>query len=379
MNVVHIITGLGLGGAETMLHKVLSRTDRAAFTVEVISLSDIGPIGERIQQLGIPVSSAGFSTGRSAPAAIGRLVRMLRARRPDVVQTWMYHADLLGGIAARLAGVKAIAWNIRNSTLDAKTSKRSTIRIMQLCARLSARLPARIVTCSQTAKDLHVSQGYRASRFTVIPNGFDLAAFRPDPSARLDVRLELDVADDAPLIGLVGRYDPQKDHRTFVRAAARLASDRPDARFLMCGTNVSWDNEELAAEIDRCAPRETFRLLGRRGDVARLNAALDIGASSSSYGEAFSNALGEAMACGVPCVATDVGDAAYILGDTGVVTPRGDPEALSAGFAGLLAMPADERRNLGARARARVQERFDLPVVTERYQALYREIAQCAA
>lgn len=379
MKVVHIITGLGLGGAETMLFKLLSQMDRDIFAPEVISLTDVGPVGERIREIGIPVHSVGFKSGMPTPGAYVRLTGLLGSLKPDVVQTWMYHADLLGGLAAKQKGIKAVAWNIRNSTLDRNTSKRSTILVMKMCARLSRRLPARIVCCSETAKQVHIAQGYTPEKFQIIPNGFDLAAFRPDASARVAVREELRLPQDTLLVGLVGRYNPQKDHASFVQAAARTARHHPNVHFLLCGEHVTLENGEVAAQIEATGLAARFHLLGRRTDIARLNAAFDVAASSSAYGEAFSNVLGEAMACGVPCVATDVGDAGLIIGETGRVVPPRSPDALAEGLLALLCMDADQRVALGQKARYRVQENFSLPLIAAHYQQLYQELAPCAA
>jgi glycosyltransferase involved in cell wall biosynthesis len=205
----------------------------------------------------------------------------------------------------------------------------------------------------------------------VIPNGTDVATFRPDPMARAAVRRELNLPEGAPLIGLVARFDPQKDPRNFVQAAARLHARRPEAQFLLCGHGMNWDNPALVRWIEGGGIRDRCYLLGRREDIPRLTAALDV-ATSSSATEGFPNVLGEAMACGVPCVATDVGDSAVIVGNTGHVVPPHTPGALADAWARLLDMPARERRDLGMRARERVASSFSIDSVVERYEALYR-------
>lgn len=373
LRICHVISGLETGGAESMLYKLLSGLDRERFEAEVVSLTSIGPTGPKIQKLGVPVRALGLARGIANPLGVLRLARWLRGSRPDLVQTWMYHADLLGGLAARLVGVPVV-WNIRHSDLSAKGNKRTTILARQAGARLSRMLPQRIICCSEVAQEIHIQMGYAADRMVVIPNGFDLEAFRPDPAARRSVRRELDLPDQAHLIGLVARFNPQKDHATFVEAARRLAAQKPGVHFLLCGDGVTWMNHALTELIRQAGLADYFHLLGPRDDIPRLSAALDLAASSSAYGEGFPNVVGEAMACGVSCVVTHVGDSALIVGNTGRVVAPGDPGGLAKAWAELLSLPAAERQALGAAARERVQALFALPVIVQRYQDLHEEI-----
>jgi glycosyltransferase involved in cell wall biosynthesis len=209
----------------------------------------------------------------------------------------------------------------------------------------------------------------------VIPNGFDLSAFMPNPAARASVCQELAIAPETLLIGLVGRFDAQKDHQTFIQAAARLLQQCPEVRFLICGDEITWENSTLADWIDAAGIRHHCHLLGRREDIPRLTAAFDIAVSSSSHGEGFSNVIGEAMACGVPCVVTDVGDAALIVGDTGRVVPPRNPETLASNWHALIALGAEGRERLGRAARDRIAANFNLPVIVAKYEKLYEEIA----
>ncbi len=374
LRVTHIITGLGTGGAEMMLFKLLSVTDRLRFASSVLALNDGGPMAERIAGLGVRVQLLNLNPQRPSPLKLARLVRWLRADRPDVVQTWMYHADLLGGLAGWWVGAPVI-WGIRHTDLSAGRNKRRTIQIARLCARLSPWLPRRIVVNSQVSALAHQQLGYAPEKMVVIPNGFELERFRPDGAARTALRAELGLAEDTPLVGLAARFDPQKDHRTFVAAAEQLHRARPDVHFVLCGEGVVWQNAELAAWIEAGGLRPAMHLLGRREDMPRLMAAWDV-AASSSRGEAFANVIGEAMACGVPCVVTDVGDSAAIVGACGRVVPPGDAPALAGGLADVLAMAPEQRSALGLAARQRVAAHFRLPAVVARYEDLYRRTAE---
>lgn len=377
IKLLHVTTGLSTGGAETTLYKMLSCMDREAFEAEVISLTGVGSVGEKIHALGVPVRALGMRRGASSPLsllAFTRLARLIRTSRPDVVQTWMYHADLLGGLAARLSGATRVAWNVRHSDLDARRNKRTTIWTARACARLSSLIPDRIVCCAEVAREVHEALGYDPGKTLVIPNGFDPRKFRPDPEARRSVRQELGIPEAAPVVGMVARFNPDKDHYNFVCAAALLHKRKSETRFLLCGDGASWENRELAKWIEQAGLRDSLLLLGRRTDMPRLTASLDI-ATSSSSSEGFSNVVGEAMACGVSCVVTDVGDSARIVGGTGIVVPPKDPEALAAGWSKMLERSPKERRELGASAKKRVEENYSLERVTKAYEAMYRELA----
>ncbi len=375
MKVVHIITGLNTGGAEVMLRELLKHSPRPEFESQVISLSDIGPIGKSIRESGFGVSSLGMRPQLPDPGALWRLSRRLKRLAPDVVQTWLYHGDLVGGLAARLAGIEAVAWGIHISQLDAPQSKKSTLATVKAGALLSRFVPKRIVCCAQSALELHEKIGYDPAKMVVIPNGFDLSQFQPDPRARSSLRKELGVPNETPLVGLIGRFHPQKDHENFISAAKIVAQSDPRTHFVLIGVGSQWSNAQLRGWIENAGLKERFHLLGRRDDMPRLSAALDVLALSSSYGEAFPLVVGQAMACGVPCAVTDVGDSADLVGDTGrVVAPR-DPQALAQAIGELLALSAGQRKALGERARRRIEERFSIESVAARYHELYREIA----
>lgn len=373
--IAFIITGLATGGAEIVLHNLLQRLDRAKFDPLVISLTGKGQIGPRIEALGIPVIALGMRPGLPNPLGLLRLARCLREWRPDVVHTWMYHADLMGGLAARLAGCHKVIWGIHHSNLSISKNKRSTLMVVRACACLSPWVPERILACSAHARMVHEAAGYRKSRMHVIPNGFDLNRFRPDPSARDDVRAELGLAPDVLLVGLIARYDVQKNHVGFIEAAVRIHGALPQVHFVLAGTGVDYTNISLRGAIAaHPGLAEKMHLLGRRDDIPRLMAALDVLASSSD-GEAFGNVLCEAMACGVPCVTTDSGGTAEVVSETGRVVAAGDMAGLARGIVALLGLPPQERAALGARARERVRAHYEIGHVVALYQAAYVSVA----
>jgi glycosyltransferase involved in cell wall biosynthesis len=369
----HVITGLNTGGAEMMLASVLEHHERSRFQPVVYCLTDDGPVADRIRALGIPVRNLGMRKGMPDPLVVARLAWDLRRRRAVVVQTWLYHADLIGGLAARLARMP-IAWGIHNSRLDGNAAGRGLRAVIIACRWLSPAIPSRIICVAESAKTAHVEMGYPAARMTVIPNGFDLDQFRPNPAARGRIRAELGIAGEAPVIGIAGRFVPLKNHRPFVEAARIVAERCPEARFLMAGDGVDRENADLMRWIEVTGYADRFYLLGRRSDMADVLAATDIVALTSNT-EAFPLVVGEAMATGVPCVSTDVGDAGWLIGETGRVVPRDDPERFAEALLDLLGMDAGERQELGCRARRRMEQEFEIGHVAARYDALWHALA----
>jgi glycosyltransferase involved in cell wall biosynthesis len=376
--VTHVITTLSTGGAEMMLYRLLCAMDGSRFRNSVVSLGGDGAVAQRIRAAGIPVRVLGLRRAR-AVTGIVHLARELYRERPDVIQTWMYHADLLGGLASLpLRGVP-VAWNIRCGGLDPSIDKPSTIWISRVCARLSRVLPACIVSCSHSGGEVHASAGYARGKIRVIPNGFDVERYRPDPANYFAVRRELGLPEGTLLIGSVGRFDRAKDHAMLVEAAAIVSRAQPQVHVAICGENITAANSELTARVRAAGIANRCYLLGRREDIPRILAAFDVFVSSSAV-EGFPNAIGEAMACGVPCVVTDAGDSRRLVGDTGLVVPVRNPSALAAGVLQIIGLGAEGMTALGEMARRRIRDLFGIASVARQYEELYREMAAaCAA
>lgn len=374
--IVHVITALGPGGAEEVLTRLASRQRSSKYEHIVVSLrGGDTDLQDELRSAGVRVISLDARPGSMDPRIVLRLAGVLRREHPAAVQTWMYHADLAGGLAAKLAGSPPVAWNIRNGTLAPAFSKRMTLAIVRMNALLSRWLPAVIVCCAESAKQIHVEQGFPSRRMIVIPNGYDLERFRPDPAARARIWAESGIPGNARVMGLVARYHPQKDHAAFFQAAQRVAQRFDDVHFLLCGDDVTSDDPELRLMVERAGIKDRCHLLGHRTDVAAVQASIDIACLCSKGGEGFPNAIAEAMACGALCVVTDVGDAALIVSDAGRIVPIGDPEAFASAVGDILEMPDNERLRIGQRARQRIVERFDISQFMERYEALYDQLA----
>jgi glycosyltransferase involved in cell wall biosynthesis len=374
IKVLHLITGLGVGGAETMLVKLLGGLDRQHFSSSVVSMTGTGAMGPRIADFGIPVHSLGLQRGLPRAGAVPRLVRLIRDFRPDVLQCWMYHADVLGFLAARIARVPKLVWNIRCSDLDFPTTSRSLRAVFAAHGLLSRFTDATVVN-SMAGMEFHRSHGHLPKRWELIENGFDVTRFRADNALRAHGRNKLGLGENDIAIGMVARFDRYKDHATFIESAKILAKQQPSAIFILAGKGMTTENEVIAAHLRAANLVSRTRLLGEYEDTAQLLPCLDI-ATLCSYTEGFPNAVGEAMSCELPCVATDVGDSARLLGNTGRVVPPRDPQAVAQCWSELIALGAEGRGLLGLAARKRIQEQFSLESIVDAYARLYADLAQ---
>jgi glycosyltransferase involved in cell wall biosynthesis len=371
VRVLHITTGLGQGGAESALYKLV-RATTPQIEHFVVSLLDEGVYGERLRAAGAQVEALRMRPGRPSLSALRRLQGSLRSIEPDLVQTWMYHADLLGGLAARFAGRRPIVWGVRHSNLELRRNRLSTLAIARVCAWLSNWVPTAIVFCAEQAAHAHAALGYRKEKFRIIPNGYDLATFATDPVARSAARLEW-AGPQEVLLGCVARWHPQKDHENLLAALALVTRGTP-VKCVLAGEGMTAQNPELMASIRRHGVERVAVLAGARNDIPTLMAAIDIHVLPSA-GESFPNVVAEAMAAGTPCVATDVGDVSAIVGDTGWVVPARDPLAFAAGIeAALEALRAQGKAALGERCRERIERRYGLARMSGAYVELWRSL-----
>lgn len=383
MRVLHIITGLGVGGAECMLDRLLGELDPALVSSHVIALKEGGPVEAQIAARGVPVEVLGLNTPLPRTLLPLRLAQRIHDIAPDLVQTWMYHSDLIGGAAAVLArpfGPRIpVVWGIRQSVVNPLLLKPATWRVIRACAVLSRIVPRAIVVNAYASFASHAALGYATDKFVLIPNGFDSALFKPDPQARSALRQQLGVSPDTILVGLAGRLDPHKDYPGFLAAAQAIGAQHPNIAFAACGEGVESANPKMArllAQLPLTPARPSgpyLHLLGRRSDMPGFWAAMDI-AVSTSVGEGFSNSVGEAMACGLPCVVTNVGDSAVLIGDAGRVTPPGEPEALQEAILSLANMPRETRQALGQQARIRIQTRYSLAAASHAFLGLWQGV-----
>jgi len=378
IRIIHVITGLSAGGAERTMINVARGLDPRRFQSQVISLSRDHTLAPALRATGIHVTTLDARPFLSLGLGpLRRVAQLLRREKPDIVQTWLFDADLVGGIAAWMTGVPVI-WNIRASLSDSGwLPLASSLRlrlVARVCAAMSGIVPRNIISCSGANVSRNLRH-YEQEKIRVISNGVDVELFKPDPIARAEVRAELGVDDGTPLIGMVARFHPVKDFATFFAAVRRLIETHPDARFLLCGQGMERENGALTRMIRSHGLEGPVLRLGFREDVARVFAALDVHVLSSKS-EAFANVLVEAMAAGVPCVATDVGESRFIVGDTGRIVPPRNPAALAAAVRELIDLPPAGMEALRVRARRRVVRDFTLTSSVERYAELYEDVVR---
>jgi glycosyltransferase involved in cell wall biosynthesis len=371
VKIIHVITGLSDGGAEDVLYRLCSNDHLN--THIVVSLMDKGKYGPLLHEEKITVHWLNMPQGRVTISGMVKLYRLIRSLKPDVVQTWMYHADLIGGVLARLAGVSRVFWGIHSSTLEPGKSRRSTIAVAHLNTYLSRWIPVGIVCCAERAREVHQTLGFAVDKLIVIYNGYDLNIFKPDTTARLRLRAEWGVDHDVPLLGMVGRFDPQKDHENLLRALTRIKQADIPFRCVLVGSGLSAANVQLVTWLEQYGLCNEVLLLGQRSDVPAVMNALDLHVLSSSS-EAFPNVVAEAMACGTPCVTTDVGDAAFMVGDTGWVTLPSDAVQLARAIESALTARGDvaDWQVRCEAARTRVVENFGLGKMITAYHAVWR-------
>lgn len=370
----HVIVGLNNGGAEAVLFRLASADQLHGNQHHVISMMDRGVYADRLEQAGVRVHTLNFPRGKVTLPGLIKLFRLLRQIRPDVVQTWMYHADLVGGLVARLAGVRAIAWGIRHANFNPEHNSVATLRIVRLCAQLSRGVPRKIVSCSAQATKLHQSVGYQADKFVLIPNGYNLQHLQPNADSGHAVRNALCVAPGAFVLGMVARFDAQKDHNNLVQALGLLRQRGIPFVCLLVGNAMDAANATLVDWLQAAGVADHVRLLGARADIPAVMNALNVHVLSS-LGEAFPNVLAEAMACGTPCVTTDVGDAATIVAQHGWVAPPQNPEALANAVQQAFSEFVIENLAWQARrvaCRQHIMANFELETMCERYREVWR-------
>ncbi len=326
MQVLHIITGLKRGGAETLLYRICQFDKEHNHTV--ISLTGMQDYGKMLSEINISVHALNFPNGKIKISGLYKLYKLIKKIKPDVVQTWMSHADLIGGIIAKFAGIKNIYWGVHHTHLIKGRSKRATIMIVKLNAILSSIIPKKIIYCAEKSREIQELIGYKKSKGIVIQNGYDTQRFVQDSSLEKNFRNEMGLSSNTFVIGHVGSYDPLKDQKTLIESLAYLNQKKFKFIAILVGMNLDGNNKDLVNLIKDNGLGECVLLLGSRNDIPAIMNGIDL-FMLSSVSEAFPNVLNEAMACGTPCITTNVGDAALIVNNTGWIVDSRDSKALA--------------------------------------------------
>jgi glycosyltransferase involved in cell wall biosynthesis len=370
--VVFVSSGLDLGGAETMLYRLATHLDATRFRVGAVSLSERGEIGARLEAAGIPVVALNLQRGRIPWDGMRKLLDVLRDLDPDVLQGWMYHGNLAASLAGWLSGRSSrVLWGVRQCLYQTHHERALTRRVIRTCAALSWQ-PAAVIYNSDASREQHEAFGFAARKSVVVPNGFEL---QPWPTGKEERRRRLGLPAHGVLIGMITRYHPCKGHAVFLAAAAALAARRPDVTFVLAGRQVDSGNARLMQLARDLGIEGRVVLLGQQPDVGPLLESLDVLCMPSTGADSFPNVVGEAMAAGVPCVVSRVGDAARIVRDTGVSVAPGYSEALAQALEAMIDLGSTGRGGLGAAARLRVAKHYGLASVVERYESIYEEVA----
>jgi len=355
LSIAFIVRSLDIGGAERQLVALASGLSKRGHAVTVITYYDGGALVEGLANERVAVVSLGKRGRWDLWAPLRRLGAELRMRRPSIIHGYLPDGNIVTLIASRFVPGSAVVWGVRAAERDLSKHDWVTRLVFRLSCFLARRADL-IIANSKAGAAWHIAKGYPRDRVRVIPNGIDLARFRPDLEAGGRLRAEWGATGTSPVIGIVGRLDPLKDHPTFLRAAALFISKHPDARFVSVGRGPAayWaELRNLAAELGIA---ERVHWLESRQDVVPVYSAVDL-ITSTSITEGFSNVVGEAMACEVTCVVTDVGDSAWVVGDSGLVVPVRDPTALAAAWSSALIMRRDGQLSP---PRARIERQFSL-------------------
>ena len=364
--VVHIITCLNMGGAERSLVNLVSGMDPTRFTNIIISIRDLGYWGPILQQRGFTVVALNMHAKFGFTLGAYKLMRLLRKIKPDYVQGWMYHANVVALLVGKLAGIKKIYWNIRCSIMDLSRYSLLSRLIFKLGAVL-AKYPSGIINNSIESIKQHTECGYKNKNWIHIPNGFNTQHFIPSNEIYKQFRIEQHLPGDAIVIGMVARFDPMKDHITFLKAAGILAKQQRQVYFVCAGRDINSDNAALQAVIRDAELQARVILLEQVDNVHELYPALDFLTQTSIFGEGFPNVVAEAMSCGVPCFVTDVGDSLHVIGDTGYVIAKQHPQALAHCWQHAI---TNKSEDVNA-PRARITQEFSIANTIAKYEICY--------
>lgn len=362
--ILFLTRSLNYGGAERQLVALAKGLHKGGYAVSVAVFYPNGALEKDLYEVQSPVICLNKSGRWDVFPFLLRLIRVVRREKPDILHGYLPVPNLLTVLLKPLLPNILMVWGVRASNVDSSQYDYFT-RLVFMAERFFSRFADLIIVNSHAGKTYHIEHGFPESKMVVIPNGIDTERFCPNPDTRLKVRSEWGINNNEKLIGLVGRIDPMKDHATFLRAAAMLLKERGDVRFVCIGDGPEPYKSRMKQLSIELGLKDKLVWAGARSDMSDVYNALDIASSSSSYGEGFPNVVGEAMACGVPCVVTDVGDSAWIVGDTGVVVPPHNPQALAAGLESSL-----QRGNklMAVRTRKRIEEKFSFEQLIEKTQ-----------
>lgn len=362
------------GGAQRQLVQLAAGLARRRWRVRVIVFYPNGGRERELLDAGVSVECLYKKRRWELPRFLIRLGRELRRDPPDVLQTMLVPPNIAAALLTPWLGNTALVWGVRESGADVRSYDRTRRSLWRLESRLSRR-PALILCNAEAGRAAAAARGFPPDRLAVVPNGIDTSRFRPDRDGGKELRERWLGAADGPLVGLVARLDPKKDHIGFLHAARRFLDCRAGARFVCVGDGPADYTALLRRASRKLGLDDCVRWEQPGTDMAAAYNAFDMATLASSFGEGFPNVVGEAMACALPLVATDVGDCASIVGTEGIVVPVRDPEALAAGWEGIAAMTDADRQAMGERARSRIADLYSVDEMVARTAGHYAALA----
>ena len=375
LHLFFLIRSLNIGGTERQLVELIKGLDKNAFEITIGLFYDEGILREELVVLeGVKLLPL-FKSGRwDLIRFCARLITVLRRLRPHILYSFLPDANLVGLISGRITRVKQIVWGVRASNMDVSRYDWLARTSLRLSAFLS-RFPDTIIANSFAGLRFHKDIGYKTERMKVIPNGIDTKLFKPDHPSGFRLRDEWGIDEKTVSIGLVGRLDPMKDHTTFLQAVKIFNREERSVRFVCIGDGKEPYKSEIHSLCRRLGLNGSLIWAGERCDMTAVYNSMDIVTSSSSFGEGFPNVIGEAMACGVPCVVTDVGDSAIIVGETGIVVPPKDPQALADGWRSMLKRLNDKSYSIKEMARARIVSHYNSKIFIQKTSKMFLSLS----
>ncbi len=374
MRILHVISGLNRGGAEYCLKRLVENIDSGRFSSSVISILPLGPVADEIKNADVSIESLNCSNVLQMPRAVWHLAKSIRRIKPDVIQTWLYHADALGTIASFALPRCRLAWNLRNS--DLSEEKRVAWRVLTSFLARMSRVPNCIIANSVAGIEAHKASGYRPRQWVHIPNGWNVADGRIEAGSRRDLRASFRLPADDVLIGLVARLARQKDFDCFLSAVNQLQDQCLNLKFVLVGDKLTRETAEFARHLVNNGVRNRLIFLGEQANLERLLPAFDAVTLTSAYGEGMPSIIGEAMAAGLPVIATDVGDVSRLVFDENSRVAPKSPKALADKWIAFANLNSDERAALGERNRSWIAARYSIKNMVTQYENLYTSLVQ---